>query len=346
MFKYSKIIAIPLVVGLSLISCHEDDSEDVVIQQEMQEEEQEENNSTQNEQLIDYANNSLVWSMQTGNNDFERLGANAASTGNKAFLFSGGAGDRFGVSREILKFENNQWTALSDMMHTSRGQTILATNEKALIIGGSASNGAPTKTIYTFDFETEMITGIADFPYGTISHGGGAVVGNKGYVTKKSMNSLDFYMYDFSSNNWSTLQTDFLQNQTNAKIVSAGKKLFFASLENETSNFYIYDTENNQWKYMTDFPGEKRNFYTMLSSQDAIFIGFGISKDTDEVLKDVWKYNIAKDEWTQVGTYPGEAFHSGYSFIIEDGLYFGGGSKKVLNTTMTLNTEIYKLSVN
>ncbi|WP_207512562.1 Kelch repeat-containing protein [Longitalea luteola] len=78
------------------------------------------------------------------------------------------------------------------------------------------------------------------------------------------------------------------------------------------------------WKRMKNFPGPQRKFPVSFAVNGKGYVCCG--RGTNGNLNDVWEFDPATDTWTQIGDYPGSPMNSGFSFVIGNKAYVGGGS--------------------
>ena len=106
------------------------------------------------------------------------------------------------------------------------------------------------------------------------------------------------------------------------------KKLFyvvmvlvlFAGCEKSTTAYI------GNWIKKSDFEGIPRGNAVSFVIGDKVYLGTGYNSDqTDEYLKDFWMYDTARDFWTKLSDFPGEARIGGVAFTINGKGYLGLG---------------------
>lgn len=98
-----------------------------------------------------------------------------------------------------------------------------------------------------------------------------------------------------------------------------------------------------KWIALSDFPGGSRTKAVIVSTSTDIYAGLGVN---EEHFNDIWKYDIATNQWVEFAQYPGTSFNTGFAFELNGDLFFGGGVTDILVSDNVLNNEIYRLMIN
>ena len=91
-------------------------------------------------------------------------------------------------------------------------------------------------------------------------------------------------------------------------------------------DFYEFDLENGLWQQKDSFPGTLRERAVAFSINGIGYVGVGYNRDLDiEELRDFWKYDPGKDQWTQLKDFAGTRRYNAVAFAINGRGYLGTG---------------------
>lgn len=176
-------------------------------------------------------------------------------------------------------------------------------------------------------------------------HSFGFAINDIGYLVAGTDNGApasDFYSYDATTDQWSTLPA--FPGGTRGYAIGdvSDTKAYFGfgtgtspgQIGQERNDLWEFDPTTGQWTELASCPCVTRLHPAFVINQGKIFIGMG-SNTTLGNLNDWWEYDIATDIWTQKTNFPSFKRHHPYQFAIGDFVYtgFGHGS---------LGAQIYK----
>lgn len=307
------VVNVCLVLSMLLVNCDNHDSLD-------------------EEKLYEWTKQSDIPS------DLLRLNADVITYDNAAYLLPGKGGTRHSARPELLKFSDNEWTELAtfDGIATAGNSGSIRYNDVIYIFGGVNGSSFATDQVKSYSITEDTFAEVTSFPSIEIR----AYSKTKAYFG----NDEEFLSYDFETAAIEALPLIPMDlSIVSANITVEGDRIYALFSFLDTDNFFVFDAQTKEWMQLTDFPGEIRSGSSMLSSHTDVYIGLGFNQTE---LSDIWKYNIANDSWVEFSQYPGTHFTSGFSFELDNQLYFGGGYKGhgAISTDL-LNEEMYSIQI-
>lgn len=111
-----------------------------------------------------------------------------------------------------------------------------------------------------------------------------------------------------------------------------GTGFYFLGYNSGYSNdFYAYDKVQDSWEEIAELPSHERESAIAFSIGSFGYVGLG--KDClgmgicdHHYFNDLWRYNPATDEWTEMAEFPGTPRAFSTAFVIGDKAYVTGGS--------------------
>jgi len=293
---------------------------------------------------------SLAWEkIEDLPQEYTRIGSSVLVDNATAYLMPGKGNGRFSSVPEIVTYaEGSGW----NMVGTYEGiakvgkSAFWQINNKVMVVGGANSSNAPFDQITTMSLDGSDFTILNQvFPKGPNRANAYAQLGDKGYMNYKTQETFQSPIlegvtsFNFVTEEWLDIS---LPEVSSTSLVSNGTTLFLFDEANSDDNFFSYIEEEDSWLPLADFPGTARSKSAIVATDATVYVGFGTDDDST-VFKDIWKYDIAANEWTAFTTYPGPAFHSGIGFVIGDKLFFGAGSTTVIigENETPLNRSVY-----
>lgn len=93
------------------------------------------------------------------------------------------------------------------------------------------------------------------------------------------------------------------------------------------NRLYELNATTGEWNRLGDIPGSgsHRAWAYSFSVNGKAYVAGGSYGTASELSKDLWEYDVSKDEWTQKADFPGGERDAGFSFSIDDKGYVGGG---------------------
>ena len=284
--------------------------------------------------------------------EYARINSSVIVDNSIAYLMPGKGNSRFSSVPEIVTYSDELgWNMVGTYQGVANvGQSAFwQTNNKVMVVGGANSSNAPFDQIATMSLDGSDFT-ILDqvFPKGPNRTKSYAQLGDKGYMSYATQETFQSPIlkgvtsFNFVTSEWVDIS---LPNTLSTGLVSTETTLFLFDSENSNNNFFRYIEQDDSWSQLADFSGEPRSGFSMIASDNAIYIGFGT--DNSNVFKDIWRYDIEKNKWDAFLEYPGPAFHSGIGFCINDKLFFGAGSTTVIigDNGTPLNTNMYSIKI-
>lgn len=143
----------------------------------------------------------------------------------------------------------------------------------------------------------------------------------------------DLCIYNSLENTWTILNNTPLKKRTNAAIIAAGNSLYLGlgysaphayTEQAYQRDWWRYTPSSGEWKALAEFPNKNVIAATLITDGHYIyaFYGCGFSQQ-----KEVWRYSIADDEWTQIPS-SGEPLPRAFGCtgaVVDGMLYFGTG---------------------
>lgn len=94
-----------------------------------------------------------------------------------------------------------------------------------------------------------------------------------------------------------------------------------------SGNLYEYNPKQDSWEILAPFPPGSRPSITGFALKGNLYFGTGnsTSQENFQPLKDFWKYDPSKNEWTQLNDFVGASRVKASSFVIDEIAYLGLG---------------------
>lgn len=271
-------------------------------------------------------------------NDYLRLSANVITYNNEAYLLPGKGGTRFSSKPEIIKYSNNEWTQIVtyDGFANAGNSKSIINNDVIYILGGVNSSNAPTDEVRAFSITDTTFSNETRFPLKT----------NIAYTETEAFfgDHEEFVSYNFNSQITESLPLISInQSVSSAKTTTENNTIYVFFDFLESNNFFAFDVNSKKWIQLPDFPGGSRSQASIISTKTDIYAGLGSNQT---LFFDIWKYNIETNKWIEFAEYPGKHFSAGFSFELNNELFFGGGftgGGSISNDV--LNEEVYSIKV-
>lgn len=271
-------------------------------------------------------------------NEYLRLDADVITYNNEAYLLPGKGGTRFSSKPEILKYSEHRWTQVATYggFAVAGNSATIRNDDVIYILGGVNGSSAPTEEVRAYSITTNTSSNESRFPKAD----------NATYNQTKAYfgNNETFSSYDFISETGELLPVIPSNEPISSALLCSENNIIYALFDFlANDNFFAFNEDSKTWVSLPDFPGEKRSEALMTSTRTDIYVGLGYNQG---LLNDIWKYNIETSEWMKFMQYPGTAFSGGFSFELDNELFFGGGytgGGSISNEV--LNEEIYSIKV-
>jgi len=171
---------------------------------------------------------------------------------------------------------------------------------------------------HSIDPSTHSNQSLAPFPGTPVYSFLSFTIGNKGYLLggRDQQGNLvnQFWEYNFSTNQWTNKGSSPLGARAGAVAMIVDGKAYiglgYAYLNINGLQVKVY---KNDWKMydpnavfqviLSDFPGVRRAFAEGFVLNGSPYVGFG--QDANGDYKDLYKYNISSDTWSQQDDWPG-----------------------------------------
>jgi len=251
---------------------------------------------------------------------------------------------------------SNLWTP-QDSVPVNAGHSFgmaFVVNNKAYIVCGD-TNFVPQSTVWEFD---PAATGTQwtqknDFPGGDRDAGFGFAIGNFGYIGAGFDGSAmhnDIWKYNPTDDSWSQLTASLPTSLIFPSTFVVGDKgyILTGGTEpngvNEVSGMWCLDGTTGTLTPKANFPGANRQAALAFSGNSSGYLGGGQSNYTTNY-NDMWKYDVATNQWSQVSNVPllGAAWSS--TFVIGDNAYAGYGAK-FQGAGLTGDLNFYRYDMN
>lgn len=183
---------------------------------------------------------------------------------------------------------------------------------------------------------------LKDVPYEGRAYGLSLSLLGKGYlVSGRNVGNphlKDVWSYDPVADSW-TRKKDYPFYVSVEFAVTTGGKAYVIDY---TGKLYEYNPVADSWQYLSTFPGGARPGLTGFGLGGNVYFGTGNGVSAgDGYYNDFWKYDIAKNEWTQIDDFPGQARSTAFSFVIGEYAYVGLGSSA---GAPPIHPDIYRYS--
>ena len=250
-----------------------------------------------------------------------------------ALAFSGGT---LPPSGEALAGQLNDFPAGFD----GRGYGVAFTLGGVAYVGTGYNGSSRKKDLWKYDEATDIWTQLNDFPAGfdarvaavAFTLGGVAYVGTGGSITNKK----DLWKYDPGTDTWTQLN-DFpagFDARFRAVAFTLGSVAYVGTGNangNLKNDLWKYDPGTDTWMQLNDFPAGFgiRDRAVAFTLGGAAYVGTGSNiGGNGGYKKDLWKYDVATDAWTQLNDFPAGFDGRGYgvAFTLDDAAYVGTGN--------------------
>lgn len=210
-----------------------------------------------------------------------------------------------------------------------------AVNGKGYVMGGFNTAGC-TQDMWMYDPATGQWTQKKDFPGGLRNAGFNFVINNVAYVGGGEQGSNgrwdDFWKYDDVNDQWTQLPnlpmgpiefpTCFVVN--GKAYVTTWEGTDGTSVFEEKTMWEYNPANGGNWTKKADFPGTARQCATAFALGKYGFVGGG-QTDYNTVYKDMWRYDVTTDTWTQVEDFPMSTSAWSTAFVVNGTAYLGTG---------------------
>ena len=234
------------------------------------------------------------------------------------------------------------WTRASDFDGNGRSEAVsFVIGDKAYIMTGTTDRDR-FKDVWEFSLTNNYWSQKADLPGVARSSASGFTIGSKGYIGTgyDGINYLnDFWEYDPSSNQW-TQKDNFAGSARydgvgfgigNYGYLSCG---FDGNYLKDLWQFNPSATSGSQWVQKASVGGTKRSAATTFVIDNKAYVVSG--NNNGEILKDLWMYDPATDQWTQkrpIYNFSTDSYDDKYTTIArQNGVAFIMGSYAYLTT--------------
>lgn len=226
----------------------------------------------------------------------------------------------------------DSWSSLSNFPGGARSFAIGLEYEGYGYVGFGAAGSQYFKDLWRFDTATFQWTRLADCGCIGRRHPALMAANGKIYVGLGNDNTgdlRDFWVYDIASDTWTQLPNIPGPSRHHPFMFAVNGEVYAGM--GHGGNFiyrdwYRFDTINNTWETKNSFPGEARVAGTQFDHNG---FGYVLSGDGDNhnfmSTGEMWRYETATDNWTQLSPHPGFSRWAPGSFVIGDTLYFFGG---------------------
>ena len=145
----------------------------------------------------------------------------------------------------------------------------------------------------------------------------------------------DGRLWDFTNLEWIQKENHTFKNLGRIIIVGNDQRGYLISESTSPSTkgcvLYEYNPTAQTWITKKAFTGEERNQGIVFSVKNKIYYGLGRSKRTKRILQDIWEYDPQKDNWKQIGFYPGNGNIALIQTVVGNEVYLGMGYQTFIN---------------
>ena len=228
------------------------------------------------------------------------------------------------------------WTTLTSFPGSSRSFAIGAVYEGKGYMGFGSGTFADFNDLWRYDPSIDQWVQLASCPCSGRRHPAFIPLNDKIYVGLGddliSGNLNDWWVYDMIADSWTQLPNLPGNPRHHPYQFNAGNLVFTGMGHGGPiiyKDWYQFDPVSNTWTVMADFPGEARVAGTQF---DYDGFGFVLSGDGDNhstmPTGEMWRYNHTNDTWLQFPPHPGVSRWAPGSLVIEDVVYFFGGTNR------------------
>ena len=276
-----------------------------------------------------------------GDSKIEGYGRYKAATfvlNGKGYLVGGRISPRT-IKKDFWEYDpvQNVWTQLDDFPAAERNGAISFVADGLAYIGGGDA-GAFTDDMFAFDAASKTWSD-SKSPYPDDINNSFAVaevidgIAYVGFGGTNVSGTDYFYQYNPSLDEWTWIENDVVPQRRGAVSFVLNGQMYiglgYESFNSSYNDFYKFDPSTKSWTKLNDFPGEGRGDAISFVLDGEAYVGTGFTytepNNTPVTFKDIWKYNLAEDSWTQVADYDGNPRYGMSVFVIEDVAYLGMG---------------------
>ncbi len=288
------------------------------------------------------------WRREADLPDYLRIGGMVHQTQDKVFLLPGSGAYHFASVPEIMSFDGEKWTyEFRYDGFASAGGGYWQHNGWAYNVCGVNGSYAPTRDVVAIDFESQSTHLVSEFLPGRVADLGSCSTSSKGYLTAvhtygDTLRSI--YYYDFESEIWDAMPKPTENENLQTLMATQADTLFLFYPTSDNNNLFCKIEGELEWHSLPDFPGSPRHLKSIHRYKNYLIVGMGIDYHNNEnLLADIWVFNVGTSTWTEMAAYPGKAFHSGFIFEINDRLYIGGGATETTISKEVMNGEMWSI---
>ena len=240
-------------------------------------------------------------------------------------------------TKDVYRYDpvTNAWTALPDFPGEARSFAIGASYDSMGYMGFGATNNIYLNDLWQYSPKTGQWLQLATCPCTGRRHPAFVIHDSTIFVglgDGNSGNLNDWWAYDIATNTWTQLADlpgavrhhPFQFNVNNEVYVGFGH-----GGPNIFRDWYKFNTNDSTWTKMRTFPGEARVAGTQFANGN---FGYVLSGDGDNHSfmnrGEFWRYNPLFDLWDQMPSHPGVSRWAPGSFVIDDIVYFFGGTDR------------------
>lgn len=291
-----------------------------------------------------------TWKQEASMDEYLRFNAQVFEAEDHIFLLPGKGNHRFSSVPEIMKYDGNQWSfEITYPNWASAGNSVYWQHEDiGYLVAGVNGSSAPTDEVIKLDIENAEFTNATSVPDQPINE---ELTGNntntKRYISR--VNPLDntptIYSYDLDLGIWGSIPspTDI---STSSKMEIIGDSIFFILTGFDYKNFFLYQQEEGAWISLPDFPGDPRTGSIFKKYKNYLIYGTGTNaQDHSTIQNDLWKFDLVSHEWERIEDFPATPFSSGFSFVLQDRFYLGGGITEIIVSKDAMNSEMWSFSL-
>ena len=183
-------------------------------------------------------------------------------------------------------------------------------------------NGEAANDFMRYDASKDSWEELPDFPGTARSFSYGTSRGTKAYVGfggsgGEALN--DLWEYDSETEEWTQLADCPCEARYHPAFVQLDDKIY-VGMGNNSSNlkdWWEYDIPTDTWTQKDDLPGPSRHHPYHFGIDDIAYVCFGHGNSVGgelSIYNDVYKFDPATDEWTQLDDFPGEGRVAGTQF--------------------------------
>ena len=221
----------------------------------------------------------------------------------------------------------NYWTKKADFTGLKRERAIAFTVDDFAYIGTGVDTAEFVhKDFWKYDPSVDVWVQVADFPGTERRNASAFSIGGFGYVGTGMDNAdanfgstlSDFWKYDPTTNNWSSIANLPGNGIYFATGFSIGDKGYICGGKKGpnwyASTLYEYNPASNSWMSKAAFPGGVRYQLSSFVIDDLAYVGLGV--DQDLYRKDIWQYDPNSNSWIARTDLPASERGSSHTFTL------------------------------